>query len=166
MAAIRKVIEFIVVLDLVKAYDNVLKILMSNKLLDNTDENLTNQLTIFLLMVQEQVTGDISNTTIAMRRGLTQGGTSYPALFRVFINDLPDEIRTVLREIAELTMGTDPVRLVADDIIGMAQTGEGLRALLEACEKWAHINSLQWNPEKSQVLRIHPQSRHRSWRSK
>lgn len=90
LVAIQKVIEFIFVLDLAKAYDNVLKQLMRGKLRDATDQNLTDQLTVFFMMIIAQVKGEITNTMVQMKRGLTQGGTSSPALFRVFINELPE----------------------------------------------------------------------------
>lgn len=73
LVAIQKDIEFIVVLDLAKAYDNILKLLMERKLNSAVYENLTNQLVSFLLTVQAQVSGDITSITIAMLRGLTQG---------------------------------------------------------------------------------------------
>lgn len=68
LAAIQRDAEFVVVLDLAKAYDNILKLLMHSKLQEQFDDNLTNQLIIFLITVQAQVFGDISNTLIEMLR--------------------------------------------------------------------------------------------------
>lgn len=76
--------------------------LMESKFKSEVEDNLTNQLVIFLLTVDAQVSGDITNTAIAMLRGLTQGGTSSPALFRVFINELPAQICTALFEAGEV----------------------------------------------------------------
>lgn len=56
LAAIHSYI-ILVVLDLSKAYEKVVKELMRSKLRNVTEENLTNQLIIFLLMVKAQVTG-------------------------------------------------------------------------------------------------------------
>lgn len=117
LAAIRKGAEFIVVLDLAKAYNNVINTVMRRKLRENIDSNLTNQLTIFLMTVYAQVTSDLSNTVIEMLRGLTQGGTWSPALFRVSINDLPKEVREALYELSGEMKALDPIRLVADDVI-------------------------------------------------
>lgn len=50
----------------------------------------------------------------------------------------------------------DPVRLVADDIIGLTKTLKGLQSLLEVYEIWAIRNGLKSNLTKSQVLRVHP----------
>lgn len=156
LAALKKGIEFVFVLDLAKAYDNVQKILMEGKLRQEVDDNLTNQLIIFLLTVQAKVTGDISHTMINMLRGLTQGGTSSPALFRVFINSLPVEIRQGMQEAGLLPNDTDPTRLVADDVIGLAHSIEGLQKLLDIYACWAARNGLNWNPTKSQVMRLGP----------
>lgn len=154
LAAIQKDIEFVVVLDLAKAYENILKLLMESKLRNKVEDNLTKQLLIFLLTVHAQVSGDVTNTTIAMLRGLTQGGTSSPALFRLFINELLEKVRAELRETGLLLEGTDPIRLVADDVIGLVHSPEGLQVLLNACARWKKDNGLQWNPTKSQVLCI------------
>lgn len=163
LAAMRSGAEFIVALDLAKAYDKILKLLMSTKLHEQVDKNLAYQLIVFLLTVTARVTGDVANTDIEMRRGLTQGGTSSPTLFKLFINDLPQAIRAALSEAKEATAGMDPVRLVADDVIGITKTAGGLQVLLDECQRWAEENGLCWNPAKSQVLEVHPQARRLQW---
>lgn len=85
LPAIQKDVEFLMVLDLAKGYDKTINLLMQNKLQDEFDDNLTHQLIIFLITVRAQMTGDILGTKIEMLRGLTQGRTSSPALFRVLI---------------------------------------------------------------------------------
>lgn len=87
-----------------------------------------------------------------MDRGLTQGGTSSPALFRVFINDLPQALRDALRTKGELRPDIEPTRLVADDVVGVRQDVPSLQTVLEACYTWAQENGVRWNPLKSQVL--------------
>lgn len=139
------------VLDLAKAYDNILKLMMQRKLDREIDENLTSQLIIFLLTVQATVSGDITETSINMLRGLTQEGTSSPALFRVFINELPKEVREGLKNSCMRTGEMDPIRLVADDVIGLSYTLEELQLLLKICEEWAARNGLRWNPTTSQI---------------
>lgn len=87
-----------------------------------------------------------------MDKGLTQGGTSSPALFRAFINDLPETVRNALRAQGKLQTDLDPTRLVADDVVGMVNGVESLQILLDACHEWATQNKLKWNPRKSQIL--------------
>lgn len=40
-------------------------------------------------------------------------------------------------------------------MIGLTQTVKGLQALLKSCEEWANKKGLQWNPIKSQILRMY-----------
>lgn len=143
MATIKKDIDFVVVLDLAKAYGNILKLLMESKLRSKVDDKLTNQLIVFLLTVQAQVSGDITNTVIAMLRGLTQCGTSPPALFRVFINELPEQVRRAFQERGQTQGEVDPIRLFADDVIGLTRTQEGLKTLLRVCKK---MGGQKWSP--------------------
>lgn len=78
LAALKSAARLIVVLDLAKAYDSILKALLILKLEEELDTNLANQLLIFLLTVHSKVAGDIAKTEIGMHKGLTQGGTSSP----------------------------------------------------------------------------------------
>lgn len=85
LAAIHKGAEYIMALDLPKYFDLILKLTIRGKLDENIDNNLANELIIFLLTAKARVTGDISDAEIEIIRGLTQGGTSSPALFKLFI---------------------------------------------------------------------------------
>lgn len=77
-------------------------------------------------------------------------------MFRVFINELPKEVREELRKAGEAMGDTDPIRLVADDVIRLAHSLRGLQLLLKVCAAWAAKNGLNCNPNKSQVLRVKP----------
>lgn len=74
-----------------------MKELLLAKLQQQVVQNLVYQLLIFLLAIEEKVVGDITQTKIKMNRGLTQGGKSSPALFRLFINDLPESLGEALQ---------------------------------------------------------------------
>lgn len=149
LSEIYKGAGYIVALDLAKAFDTILKLLMRGKLDENIDTNLTNQLTISLLAVKAKATGDISDTDIEMLRGLTQGETSSPALFKLFIDYLSQQVHTEMNRNGVNTVGMEPVGLVADDIIRVSMIAKGLQVLLQVCEQWAKENRLQWNPLKS-----------------
>lgn len=153
-ALLRKGIYYLLVLDLSKAYDTVLKAMLIEKLKKLLPVNLVKQLLVFITSVMAKVAGDITETPIPMRRGLTQGGTSSPPLFKVFINDLPEEIREMLRREFPTETLTDPAILVADDVIALSATLEQMQVIANACCRWAKTNGLQWNPEKSQLLRM------------
>lgn len=146
--------RFIAVLDLTKAYDSIVKAFLFQKLQGKVDSNLANQLLIFLLTVRAHVAGDITKTEVIMRKGLTQGGTYSPALFKLYINDLPDEVRNALREINMDIADLYPIRLVADDVVCLTKDERSLQAALVACERWARANKCTWNPTKSQIIDV------------
>lgn len=153
-ALIRSGIKYILVLDLAKAYDTVLKMALIKKLENLIPTNLLNQLRVFIATVVAKVSGDISDTRIPMKRGLTQGGTSSPPLFRVFINDLPEMLRQALREKLPQAIIPDPSILVADDGIALIVTLEQMQVIADTCFTWARENGLNWNPLKSQFLKL------------
>lgn len=141
LAAIRHDVEFIVVLDLAKYYDNVLKQLMRSKLEDAVDEKLQINLSYSFLQCTHRYRRHIKHLN-SNASSLKQGVTSSPALFRVFINDLPKELWEGLRAAVVLTDDVDPIRLVAEDVIGLTKTVKGLQILIEVCAVWAAKNGL------------------------
>lgn len=94
------------------------------------------------------MTGDISATEIKMLRGLTQGVMSSLALFKIFIDHLPKALRVAMQESGVESAGMDPIRIVADDVIGVTTTAEGLKELIQVCVQWAGENGLEWNPHQ------------------
>lgn len=70
MALIEQRVHYLLLLDLAKAYDLVLKDLLIKKLEKLIPTNLGNQLKAFIATVVGTVTGDITNTAIPMPRGL------------------------------------------------------------------------------------------------
>lgn len=155
LAAIRTTAIFLAILDLAKAYDSIVKALLLLKLEITVDQNLANQILVFLLTVHERVAGDITNTDVIMRKGLTRGASS-PALFKMYINDLPEYVRAALREEGKEIADLEPIRLVADDVVMPAKEERSLKIALNACHNWASENHLNWNPSKSQILDVHP----------
>lgn len=97
LAALQSAAIFLAFLDLSKAYDSIIKQLLLAKLRRLVEDNLGNQLLIFLVTVRSTITGDIAKTQLLMEKGLTQDGTLSPALFRMYINDLPEAVRAALR---------------------------------------------------------------------
>lgn len=156
LAALKKTARFIAVLDLAKAYDSIVKALLLGKLEGKVNTDLANQLLIFLLTVRAKVAGDITDTEIVMKKGLTQGETSSPALFKMYINDLPDELRAALVGEGSNITDLDPIRLVADDVIYLVKDLDSLQISLDVCQRWAEANRLEWNPIKYQVLDVEP----------
>lgn len=74
----------------------------------------------------------------------------------MYINDLPDQLRTALRDHGADISDLDPIRLVADDVVCLLKDTQRLQVALRICHEWAQINRLTWNPTKPQILAIHP----------
>lgn len=132
IAALETTAIYIVVLDLSKAYESVVKQILLQNISQIIDQNLTNQLLIFLLILKSKVAVDIKDTHISMDKGLTQSGTSSPALFRTFIHDLPKAVREALQTEGKLRNNLDPLRLAADDAVGLVHDTHSLQLTLDA----------------------------------
>lgn len=91
-----------------------------------------------------------------MKKGLPQGGSSSSALFKMYINDLPNEFREALVKINKDITDLYPIRLVADDVVYLVKDTETLQIALDACHRWVTANKLLWNQQKSQVLDFNP----------
>lgn len=124
-------------MDLANAYDKVVRQLLLDKLVDKgVPVNLVNQLRVFLLPLLVHTAGDITRTIATLTTGLVQGGTASPSLFRFFINDVAEEMRAVMATERDGT-GTssldDPGKLVADDVILIANSAGTMQQLLDVC---------------------------------
>lgn len=109
---------------------------------------------MFLVPLLVQTAGDVTHTVAVLTTGLTQGGASSPALFRLFIDDLAGELRKAQGKEAKAEGESlhDPAKLVADDVIILASIKEELQSLLDVCTAWAERNGLEWKPEKCSVV--------------
>lgn len=92
-----------------------------------------------------------------MIKVLTQGGTSSPALFKLYINDLLDQLQTALTsEFIDIT-DLNQARLVVDELLGLSKDIQSLQLISDTCITWATGNHLRWNLMKSQVLIVRPE---------
>lgn len=114
---------------------------------------------VFLVPIFVHTAGDVTNTIAILTTGLTQGGSASPALFRIFIDDLPGELRKTigLEETAEGNSLKDAAKLVADDVIHglvtlLAKNESDLQVLLDTCTDWAARNGLGWKPKKCSIV--------------
>lgn len=99
----------------------------------------------------------MTQTTALLATGLTQGGSASPALFRIFIDDLASALRMALGKPAMATSDSfqDKAKLVADDVIIVAQNEIELQLLLDTCTTWAATNHLEWKPQKCSIEAKH-----------
>lgn len=143
------------ILDLTKAYDRVVRARLIEKLksMDIT-QDLVNQIVVFLVPLVVQTAGDVTRATAIITTGLAQGGSASPALFRIFIDDLAGDLRQAQGKNREAVGDSleDPAKLVADDVVVIAKSEEGLQTLLDTCTNWAARNHLEWKPQKCSVV--------------
>lgn len=67
---------------------------------------------------------------------------------------MPEQLRKVIREKFLGAIVKDPAILVADDVIALSTTLDEMQAISDTCCTWAEANGLNWNPQKSQLLRM------------
>lgn len=157
-AVLNEAIQYLVaVLDLTKAYDRVVRGLLVKKIERmSLPQDLVNQIIIFLVPLLLQTSGDVAYTIAKLSTGLTQGGSASPALFRIFIDDLSSDLRKALGryETQEGSSLNDPAKLVADDVILLAQNEVELQILLDTFTAWANRKHLEWKPQKCSVISL------------
>ena len=86
-------------------------------------------------------------------RGVRQGGTLSPTLFRLYTEELAVHVR---RTDMEIRVGADMFGclLYADDIAIMSECGEELQRMLDVVSGYGRDFNVKFSSEKSQVLVI------------
>lgn len=134
-----------IVLDFSKAFDKV----CHDKLVRKVDAvgvnpQVTRWLTCFLAnRTQEVVVDGHRSLPCEVSSGVPQGSVVGPALFLVYINDLPASVQSEVRLFADDTVlhtTTDNARKLQDD--------------LDALEKWEAAWGMQFNPSKCQHIKF------------
>ena len=92
---------------------------------------------------------DITDTSATITIGVPQGESFSCTLFNIFQDTLLEKLSSVPHH----TSGKAASAL-ADDVILMSKTAEGLQLLLENCTEWSAEYQMAWNaaPGKSEVL--------------
>ena len=138
----------VIVMDFSKAFDKVDHHKLVHKLrVLGVDNKVTTWVKSFLSGRSQQVLvdGETSNR-LPVLSGVPQGSVLGPCLFLAYINDLPDSIKS-------------RARLFADDTIVYLTIksntcAEKLQHDLHCLEKWEKEWSMEFNPDKCEVLRI------------
>ena len=131
----------VVFFDFEKAYDNVPRDLLIEKLQQmNIPCNITNLIYNMLRKFKLNFNGE----TIHTNKGLVQGSVLSIILFNLFINDL----------IILLKINGTMVRAYADDIAWVWTSIYQTRRAVEIMENWSTINKMKINPTKSGIIRI------------
>lgn len=90
--------------------------------------DLINQIIVFLLPLIVSTAGDVTISRAFLTIGLVQGGTASPALFCIYSNELAGRLRRAVGFDSEQDGPSefDPGKLVADDVIVLADSEENL----------------------------------------
>ena len=137
-----------VLLDFSKAFDKVSHFLLGCKL-DHygvCGKNLAWIKDFLNRRTQSVVLKGETSDTVPVTSGVPQGSVLGPALFLVYINDLPESVRST-------------ARLFADDsilyrVINNQRDAELLQLDLNSLEKWEDMWQMQFAPDKCKVIRI------------
>ena len=88
--------------------------------------------------------------------GVRQGDSLSPTLFALFINGLPEEIKS-LNEGININNRNVPIILYADDIVLIANSEEKLQHMFKWCMyKWCYKWKLKLNVDKSNIVHFRP----------
>lgn len=127
------------IIDLKKAFGRVSRQKLIRKLEKlGVTIDLSNHLIIFLFTFSVSTTEDVTSACALLTIGIAKEGTASLELFGVYINDLAGRLRSSLGRDAEGTGPCEkyPRKLVADDVILVAESGEELQVLLDECSAW------------------------------
>ena len=129
----------IVFFDFEKAYDNIQKKILIEKL---HKFNLPWNITRVINNILNNFSLNYNREIIQTYKGLVQGSVLSPILFNLFINDL-----LLTYEINEIM-----VRAYADDIAWIWNSIPHTRKAIEIMSNWASINRMTINPKKSGII--------------
>ena len=140
-------------LDASKAFDRLNFVKLFEKLISKSMCPVTVRLLLNIYLsqkIQVKWNGIISQP-FNVTNGVRQGGVLSPLLFSVYIDDLLTELKNsgLGCYIGNRFYG---VLGYADDIVLLCPTKQGLRQMIEICEKYAIDHDIRFNGKKSQLL--------------
>ena len=138
----------IIILDFAKAFNKV----NHNKLIHKLKAHRVDMLTVewieaFLSNISQIVVHDgTSSDSVPVTSGVPQGSVLGPALFLLYINDLPDTIDSQVRLFADDTVLYRPIKSDTDH--------HRLQTDLDKLSEWAMAWDMQFHPDKCLVMNI------------
>ncbi|KAL4226412.1 hypothetical protein ACF0H5_014395 [Mactra antiquata] len=138
----------VVVMDFSKAFDKVDHMRLIYKLQNlGVSPQLASWIKSFLSNRSQKVAveGHFSSE-LPVLSGVPQGSVLGPCLFLVYINDLPDLVKCKTRMFADDTICYMSIDSINDSI--------SLQKDLQELEKWEKTWSMEFNPDKCEILRI------------
>ncbi|XP_076452206.1 uncharacterized protein LOC143287853 [Babylonia areolata] len=140
--------EDTIVLDFSKAFDKVSHTLLVHKLRRYGIRGRTNAWIKNFLKDRQQavVVEGTRSDLLPVESGVPQGSVLGPSLFLLYINDLPDGIKSKIRLFADDTMCSKTIMKKKDEQV----LQEDLHSLTTWEEKW----SMEFHPQKCSTLRV------------
>ena len=120
--------KFIAVLDLTKAYDRVSRSLLSDIWQQRLKAEHLKMTALLLQPLSVWTSKDITDTSATIRKGVPQGESFSCTLSNIFQDTLLEKLSSVPHHISEIAASA-----LADDVIFMSKTAEGLQLLLDNC---------------------------------
>ena len=141
--------RFIAVLDLMKAYDHVSRSLLSTVCQEQLQPEHLQMTALLSQPLSVRTSKDITNSCAMITIGVPQGESLSCTLFNIFQDTLLEKLSRVPHHISDKAASA-----LADDVILMRKTAEGLQLLFENCIEWSAEYQMAWNtaPGKSEVL--------------
>ena len=138
----------VVILDFTKAFDTVPHQRLIMKLKHyGISSCLLSWLSSFLMCrTQRVILEGEASVPVEVDSGVPQGTVLGPLLFLLYINDLPDGIRSTTRLFADDALVYRTVSSAADS--------DALQADLDQLSKWQQVWQMQFNPSKCYVMHI------------
>ena len=140
--------EDTIVLDFSRAFDKVSHTLLIHKLQRYGIRGRTNAWIKDFLTDRQQavVVEGTRSDPLPVESGIPQGSVLGPSLFLLYINDLPEGIKSKIRLFADDTMCSKTIMKKKDEQV----LQEDLRSLTTWEEKW----SMEFHPQKCSTLRV------------
>ena len=141
--------KFIAVLDLIKAYDRVSRSFLSYICQQRLKAEHLKMTALLLQPLSVRTSKDTTNTSATITIGVPQGESFSCTLFNIFQNTLLEKLSSFPHHISEKAASA-----LADDVILMSKTAEGLQLLLDNWTGWSSEYQMACNtaPGKSEVL--------------
>ena len=140
-------------LDIQKAYDTVDRDIIWDKLFQHCEPLLLNILKNLFDQVQVQVIGgNYKSSFFSLSTGVLQGSVLSPHLYSIYINSLPQLLRSSTSLTSHISNPLDINCLLFADDVALITSPQNLQQLLDLAEQHSLDLGYRWSPSKCVVL--------------
>ena len=132
-----------------KAYDRVSRSLLSTVCQERLQTKHLQMTALLLQPLSVRTSKDITKSCARITIGVPQAESFSCTLFNIFQDTLLEKLSRVAHHISDKAASA-----LADDVVLMSKTAEGLQLLLDNCTEWSAEYQMAWNtaPGISEVL--------------